>query len=506
MSRSWPAAVAVTVLAMVVAAGGTASGSPESSSTAPGITWTPCGDRLECATVPVPLDYDESGGPTISLAVIRRLATKPDQRIGTMFVEPGGPGDTGVGLVRDGGADIDAWGDGRFDVVGWDPRGTHASSPVKCFTSDAEAAAFWQGVSIPVTQAESEAMARRDTDLARRCGDVMGPLLSHISTADTVRDLDTLRALVGEEKITYAGLSYGTVIGQMYANLFPDRVRAMMLDGVVDPVEYTASAEARATNNASSSDEVFDRFLALCDQAGPARCALAGHGESAADRVNRLVERAKQGPIPAPNATPPGVLYAGDIPLTTFAPMRSPELWPEYARQLNAAVDGDVSELVTAAQQSRTPAAWEEATKSSAISCLDGPATKPVSEWPTVIADLTATSRIAGPVQGWWLWAPCASNWPATSDDRYTGPWDARTDTPILLIGTRHDPNTGYENAVRSEKLLGDAVLLTHEGYGHLSFQDPSACVEAARTRYLVDLQVPSPGTVCSADQAPFQP
>ena len=106
-------------------------------------------------------------------------------------------------------------------------------------------------------------------DLARRCGAVLGPLLSHISTADTVRDLDALRAAVGEETITYAGLSYGTVIGQMYANMFPQRVRAMMLDGIVDPVAYTTSAEARSVNGASSSDEVFDRFLTLCDQAGP---------------------------------------------------------------------------------------------------------------------------------------------------------------------------------------------------------------------------------------------
>jgi hypothetical protein len=222
--------------------------------------------------------------------------------------------------------------------------------------------------------------------------------------------------------------------------MFPQRLRAMMLDGIVDPVAYIASAEARAENNAASSDEVFDQFLTLCDQAGPTRCALAGHGETAAQRVNRLVERAKKAPIPAPDATPPGPLYAGDLPVSTFAPMRDPGLWPDYAKQLNAAVDGDVSALTTAAQQARTLAAWDEATKSSAISCLDGPATKPIADWPAVIAELTTTSRIAGPVQGWWLWAPCAADWPAHSDDRYTGPWNTKTTTPILLIGTRYDP------------------------------------------------------------------
>jgi pimeloyl-ACP methyl ester carboxylesterase len=319
-----------------------------------------------------------------------------------------------------------------------------------------------------------------------------------------VRDLDRLRELLGEEKITYVGLSYGTFVGQTYANMFPERLRAMMLDGIVDVVAYSASAEARAANFSSSTDEVFDQFLTLCEQAGPARCALAGHGEPAAERVNRLFERARQGPIPTPNATPPGELVYSDLLLSSFAPLRDPHLWPAYAEKLNAAVEGDASALATEAAQWRTPTAWAEATKSTSIQCLDGPAQKPVADWPTVIGDLTAESRMAGAIHGWWEWAPCASSWPATSDDRYAGPWDAQTTTPILLIGTRYDPNSGYQNAVRAEKLLGNAVLLTHQGYGHLSFQDPSRCVEEARTRYLVDLVTPAPGTVCAADQVPF--
>jgi hypothetical protein len=114
-----------------------------------------------------------------------------------------------------------------------------------------------------------------------------------------------------------------------------------------------------------------------------------------------------------------------------------------------------------------------------------------------VIGDLAAGSTMSGAIQGWWQGAPCAANWPARSDDRFTGPWDAETENPILLIGTRY--------AVRSERLLGNAVLLTHEGYGHLSFKDPSQCVEAAMVRYLVDLETPPPGTVCAADKMPFR-
>jgi pimeloyl-ACP methyl ester carboxylesterase len=508
--RTVPVTATIAFALLVGACGGSdeaPSASPDSAETgtpAPGIDWTSCGERLECARVPVPLDWDDPDGERIKLSVIRHRASRPDERIGTIFTDPGGPGDTGVGLVRDGGDELDTWGDGRFDWIGWDPRGTYASTPVNCFRSEAEEAEFWDGVTIPSTPAESEAYQRRTEDLARRCGEVMGPMLSHISTTDTVRDMDALRELIGEDTITYVGLSYGTMIGQIYANMFPERVRAMMLDGIVDPVAYTTDAETRSANNSESTDEVFDQFLTTCEAAGPDRCALAGHGETPAQRVARLFERARQGPIPAPGATPPGELVYSDLMLSSFAALRDPTTWPEYAEQLNAAVDGDPSMLATAAQEARAPKAFAEATKSAAISCLDGPATKPSTEWPAVIGDLTELSTMAGPIQGWWLWAPCASSWPARSDDRFTGPWDAKTSVPILLIGTRYDPNTGYQNAVRSEQLLGNAVLLTHEGYGHLSFKDVSQCVEDARVRYLVDLVTPPPGTVCQADHKPF--
>ena len=489
------------------AGGATTSGSSAasgSSGTAAGIAWTSCGERLECAKVPVPLDWSDPGGEQINLAVIKHLASKPDQRIGTMLTDPGGPGDTGVGLVRGGGDDLDKWGDGRFDIIGWDPRGTNASSPVKCFASDAEAATFWNGVALPSTPEESTAYVARMKDLAQRCGEAMGPLLSHISTTDTVRDMDRIRELNGDETITYAGLSYGTLIGQMYANMYPDRVRAMMLDGVVYPPDYVTSSETRSTNDGAGTDQVFNQFLTLCDQAGPDKCALAGHGEPAAARVARLFAQVKAAPIPAPNASPPDELHYSDLKISSFPAMRDPHLWPKYAADLNAAVDGDVTALMTAVQESRAPAAFDEATKSSAISCLDGPASKTVDDWPAVIGNLDASSVMSGSVQGWWLWAPCAANWPAKSADRYTGPWDTKTKEPILLIGNRYDPNTAYRNAVRSQLLLGNAALLTHQGYGHLSSTDPSACTEAARTAYLVDLEVPAPGTVCQADQQPF--
>ena len=159
----------------------------------------------------MPLDWDRPNGRTIALAVIRHLASKPEQRIGTMFINPGGPGDTGIGLVSGDPDGVDALGGGRFDVVSWDPRGTNASTRVRCFRDRQSEARFWAGVSIPTTNAASKRYRRKSAALARRCGEVSGWLLPHISTADTARDMDHLRELVGEEKLTYVGFSYGTI-------------------------------------------------------------------------------------------------------------------------------------------------------------------------------------------------------------------------------------------------------------------------------------------------------
>jgi hypothetical protein len=185
--------------------------------------------------------------------------------------------------------------------------------------------------------------------------------------------------------------------------------------------------------------------------------------------------------------------------------MRSPALWPGDAADLDAALAGDGSALAAAARLLQTPTAWSATVTSAAISCADAPARRRARAWPRVIRRFDGVSRLQGRVQGWWLWAPCAS-WPVRGEDNYRGPWNASTPNPILLIGTRYDPNTAYANARRSERLLGNAVLLTHDGYGHLSFQDESECVERARVEYLVDLITPPKGTVCPADGRPFAP
>jgi pimeloyl-ACP methyl ester carboxylesterase len=461
----------IRLLALVVALLATAPATAHAA-----IAWHPCSGAaaLDCARVAAPLDWDEPDGATLSLAVIRHRASDPARRLGTLFVNPGGPGESGVSLLRGGAGDgLDAWGDGRFDVVSWDPRGVGASAPVRCFRSAAAERRFWVSARIPTTRAASRRFSARATDLARRCGQVSGQLLAHITTADTARDLDHLRALVGDDQLTYAGLSYGSMLGQTYANLFPDHVRAMLLDGIVDAVAYSAGAEARVANGVSAADAVFAHFRTV----------------TGAPALTPLLAR-----------TPIGDLTAGDLLLSQFAPLRDPALWPSDAADLQAAARGNGSKLEAAARPARSPTAWAGATTSAAIACADAPAHQPASAWPQVIGHLQRVSHLQGLVQGWWLWAPCAS-WPIRGQDAYRGPWNARTPNPILLIGTRHDPSTPYANAVRAAHLLGNAVLLTHDGDGHISYTDPSACIERWRTAYLVHLRTPPSGTVCHADR-----
>jgi pimeloyl-ACP methyl ester carboxylesterase len=464
---------------------------------------------VQCARIRVPLDWDHPRGRTIRLALVRHLASRPDERIGTLFINPGGPGDTGVGLLKGDPDGVDAIGGGRFDVVSWDPRGTHASTRVRCFENRRSEQRFWAGASIPTTTAEAKRTVRKAAALARRCGKVGGWLLPHISTADTARDMDHLRQLVGEEKLTYVGLSYGTYLGETYANMFPGRVRAMLLNGITDPVRYSKSAEARVAMWSDAADEVFGQFLSLCAGAGPERCALAGGGRSPVERWRRLLARVKRGPIPAPGAngtalSRPQFTY-GDLLLSQFQPLRAPRTWPQNAADLDAALRGDGSALEDAASGFSSPDGWGGASTSAAIQCADGPARRRPRAWPQVFKRQQRISTLAGALHFAWEWAPCAS-WPVRGEDNYRGPWNAKTPVPILLINQRYDPNSFYGNAVRAARLLGNAVLLTHQGYGHLFFQNPSECVDKAMADYLTELVTPPEGTVCQSEQQPFDP
>lgn len=236
---------------------------------------------------------------------------------------------------------------------------------------------------------------------------------------------------------------------------------------------------------------------------------LAGGDRSASERVKRLRKRLLRAPIPAPGVRPHGsnreTLTYTDFLLSQFQPMRSPRLWPQNASDIDAAARGDGSALKSGSKAFTSSIGWAGVVVSNAIQCADAPAAKSLSDWWQIIQRNRKASWTQGVVHSWWTWALCAA-WPTRGEDDYRGPWNARTPNPILLINQLYEPNSPIRNARRAERYLGNAVLLTLDGYGHLPFQDPSVCVTAAETAYLTDLVVPEKGTVCAADRQPFDP
>jgi pimeloyl-ACP methyl ester carboxylesterase len=473
------------------------------------ITWHRCEGNpadVDCAQVQVPLDWNHPNGPEITLAVARHRASKPNERIGSMFINYGGPGVPGVPPVLTAGANLDKLGGGRFDVVGWDPRGTGDSTHIRCFENETSMEQFWgEDWTVPSTPASELRYVPKTIAYVARCTTTTGSsLLEHTSTVDTVRDLDYLRQLVGDDRITYRGLSYGTFLGQTYINMFPKHVRAVILDANIDPIPYTTSVEAALFNNGGDTDLVFEQFLSLCEQAGRANCKLAGDGDLAA-RVQALFARLRKGPIPAPSGPAPYELHYGDLLLDIWLKLGSPTHWPELADELNQAIHGDGSALANSFHEGRI-LVENSLVSAVALQCNDKPLVPfgTVLTFPRVMKHLTETNFL-GRVEGWWLWAPCAS-WQVPSAERYSGPWTATTENPILIIGNKYDPRTKYANSVQASRRLGNAVLLTLQGYGHTSEADPSTCLDDAVTKYLVTVATPPVGTLCQPNRAPFDP
>lgn len=302
------------LVALGLAACTVAVEAPPPAPAVPTLSWAACppdspagaAGGFECATAEVPLDYRDPTGRTITLALVRRPATGPGARIGTLFLNPGGPGGTGtveipswVGLLPDGLQQ-------RFDVVSWDPRGVGESTPVQCFDSaDAEAAFLGDAANFPADAASTPAHLDTWARFGQACAQRAGDLLPHVHTANTARDLDLLRQAVGDDGLTYIGLSYGTFLGATYANLFPDTVRAVVLDGNVAPGHWTADGAAipdRSIGGRIGSDvgaaTTMAELLRRCGEVDTARCAFsAGSPEATAQRYEQLLDRLRRGPI-----------------------------------------------------------------------------------------------------------------------------------------------------------------------------------------------------------------
>lgn len=457
----------------------------------------PDGTRWECATLRAPLDYaDPSHGGTLGLAMIRARADgsgkDPGARLGSLLFNFGGPGGSGVTALP-------AFADGyralraRYDLVSFDPRGVGRSSGVRCLGQarlDAYFAADWT----PDTAAEERALLRRQERFAQGCQRHSGRVLAHIGTEDAARDLDLMRAVLGDDKLHYLGFSYGTELGAVYAHLFPRRVGRAVLDAVVDP---DRSPRQGALAQTHGFQRALEDFLADCARKGP-DCPLGTDPEAAGRGVASLLKRLDGKPLP----TGTGRELTESLATAAIAQsLYSPALWDYLAEALEeAAEDGTGQRLLRAADamNGRSPDGRYDTLQTSlvAIGCADARQRYAPADIRRALPRFTDASAVFGPYSAWSL-ASCRG-WPVEGR-RDAAPVSATGAAPILLVGTTGDPATPYQGTRRMKRRLGAgvAVELTYRGAGHGAYGSGNRCVRDAVDGYLLRGDIPADGTVC---------
>jgi pimeloyl-ACP methyl ester carboxylesterase len=495
----------------------------------PELSWHDCGDGLQCATASVPLDHDRPRGRHISLSLAKRTATDPAHRIGTLFVNNGGPGNSVLDFMRSDVVDVvPATARARFDVVGFDPRGVGESTPVRCFASVAAQEAFFGELApFPVSAEEIAQATTAARRLGRECRRRNGDLLDHVSTADVARDLDLLRQSVGDDQLTFAGYSYGGLIAMTYAQLHPGRVRATLLDGAPDPVAWTRGTYAQRNEPFSvrvgshvASGDALGSFLDQCQAAGPDACAFASPDTRGS--WDALMARLLQGPVvvdlppgPAGPGGPVPISYAFAVDSMRGA-LQFPPIWADVAGLFeaieqaaaapSAAPTASVAPATTVADEPAAAADDEPYDNSRealvAVACAETRNPRDARRW---TGAATAADREA-PYFGAdlaWLSLPCAT-WPGRAADAVAGRFDAVTAHPMLFVNSRFDAASPYARAAAVAARTPGARLLTVEGAGHPASFIPNECVAAAVGAYLVDLTLPAAGAVCAAEITPF--
>jgi pimeloyl-ACP methyl ester carboxylesterase len=455
------------------------------------IVWTPCSSTLQCGSVAVPLDYAHPSGPTISIAVARRPASDPAQRIGSLVINPGGPGGSGIGDLS---TELSVLTPGlldRFDIVSFDPRGVQRSSPVSCSgssgatttTTTTPAGAAQLPDPVPTTPAAVKALVAEDRSYAAQCQRLSGTILPFVSTEYTAYDLDRIRQALGDAQLTFIGHSYGTLLGATYAQLFPTHVRAMVLDGALDPAEST---QQMATEQAESFEATLGSFFAWC--ATTTSCLWRPVGDPTA-AVLALIAESQVHPLPA------GASVAGpaEIYYALVAGLGATSDWPSLGAALAQAAGGNGTGVAQMAVAYTAGGSSNAADAELAIDCLDHPVPA-LSVFPAMATQAAVQAPVFGPLLI-WTWAGCAV-WPVKAT-RTPAPITADGSPPILVTGTLHDPVTPYRWAVSLAGELQHGVLVTWDGSSHVAYFY-SPCIRAIDQAYLLAGTVPASGTTCS--------
>jgi pimeloyl-ACP methyl ester carboxylesterase len=464
------------------------------------VQWGPCrsaNDQVpippdaECGKLSVPVDYAKPDGDVAQLAMIRFKAT--GAKIGSLVVNPGGPGESGVESVANLIPTLPQSVRERFDLVGFDPRGVASSTPAVWCNSDADNDRLRADPQVDYSPKGVEHIEDETKQFVQRCVDKVGKeFLANVGTANVVKDLDAIRAAVGDEKLTYLGYSYGTRIGGSYAEAFPHNVRAMLLDGAVDPNADPIEADIR---QAAAFQQAFNDYAADC--AKDPSCPLGTDPGKAVDNYKNLID-----PLvdkPAKTQDPRGLAYS-DALVGTILPLYSPSLWRHLTDGLTELEHGHGDTLLALSDMymGRDPEGhYNNSTDVRvAVNCVDQPA---VTDRAKVIEEDRKTREVApfmsyGEFTGHAPLGTCAF-WPVppTSQPHEISVKDL---PPVLVISTTNDPATPYKAGVDLAKQLG-GTLVTFDGTQHTVVFQGNKCIDDIAAKYLVDVTVPPPGTRC---------
>lgn len=450
--------------------------------------WSSCkSSGWQCAEVKVPLDYAKPAGDTISVALVRKQARDKDKRIGSLLFDFGGPGGSGVEILPRAANTFRSL-NSRYDLVGFDPRGVAKSSGVVCRDDKEQADAERRIDATPDTPAEEAAFLKDGSDFGAGCARRSGKVLPYVGTSNAARDMDLLRQVLGDAKLNYFGISYGTELGGTYTHLFPRNVGRTVLDAVVDP---TADVVGHARNQATGFQRALDDYMKSTGQ----------DPKAGTERIAGLLSRLDERPLP----TASGRELNQSLALTGIVmPLYSKESWPYLTQALAEVQQRGTGNLLLAMADSyndrdKKGSYGTQSHSQRAISCADSKARPTAAQARALLPEFRRISPVFGEFLAWDTAGWCA-NWPVPGE-RDVPEASAPGAGPVLVVGTTGDPATPYEGAKKMADKLGAGVgvLLTNKGEGHGAYSEGNTCVLRTVDAYLLEGRVPADGTVCSS-------
>jgi pimeloyl-ACP methyl ester carboxylesterase len=450
--------------------------------------WERCGTNQQCATIEVPLDYTKPTGQTIELRARKVLAKDRGGRIGTLFINPGGPGASGQDFAAQAPMLFGSSLLRKFDIIGWDPRGVGESTPVKCLDT-AQLDAMIAADGSPDTPAEVADIEKQSKTFAAGCQQRSGELLPHVNTKDAARDIDVLRGIVGDPQLYYLGMSYGTYLGATYAELFPKNVGRLVLDGAVDP---SISSQQMGMAQAKGFDKALDAFAEDCAQRS---CKLGSSKNEVLAKVDQLIKDSDAHPLPGDGQRQ---VTQALVILGLVYPLYLKEFWPRLEDAVADGLAGNGARLLALADEytDRKPSGYSDNANEVqiAVNCSDRPDATSIAQIQAEVPDFKAASPRFGEFLAWSS-ASCV-NWPVKPTDK-PHQIKAAGSKPIMVLGTTRDPATPYEWAVGLAHQLENGILVTRDGDGHTAYLSGNACVKNVVESYLVQGNTPAADIKC---------